>query len=140
MVDTLWKAKGPLSSIGSLIIAMLVLFSFSRSIIQLLLTKRQLFSKGTLSAHFDPSNKIEMLDIVISEHNEYIPRNILQTAESPDPKQSPKLVKGTGKRAQQQKLQQNQLQASIPESMVTANGFPTAVMGFLEVMIFPYAC
>lgn len=105
-----------------------------------------LFSKGSLRAYFDTSNKIEMLDVVVMEHNEYIPRNMLQAAESPDQKQSPKVVKGTGKRAQQ-KLQQNPPSISVPESMVTADGVPTAVMGFLEVtetisqmqMLFQYS-
>lgn len=81
-----------------------------------------------------------MLDVVVMEHNEYIPRNMLQAAESPDQKQSPKVVKGTGKRAQQ-KLQQNPPSISVPESMVTADGVPTAVMGFLEVRIYcPSRC
>lgn len=79
-----------------------------------------------------------MLDIVVMEHNEYIPRSQLQVAEAPDQKQSPKVSKGMGKRGQQKQQQQQQQQPSIsiPESMVTANGVPTAVMGFLEVRVF----
>ncbi|KAL4938942.1 LIM-domain binding protein-domain-containing protein [Aspergillus oleicola] len=90
----------------------------------------QLFSTGTLKAHFDFQNKIEMLDIVIMSHQEYLPRTQLQALEL-DQKQSPKVTKATGKRAQQKQPQQPAF--SLPESMVTSNGVPTPVMSFLEV-------
>ncbi len=63
-------------------------------------------------------------------HTEYLPRNKLQALEF-DQKQSPKVTKGTGKRAQQKQPQQPQL--TLPESMVTSNGVTPAVMSFLEV-------
>ncbi|KKK26003.1 hypothetical protein AOCH_000459, partial [Aspergillus ochraceoroseus] len=91
----------------------------------------QLFATGTLRAHFDFQNKIEMLDIVIMNHNEYLPRSQLQALEVlPDQKQSPKVSKNMGKRAQQKQAQPS---FTLPESMVTANGVPTPVMSFLEV-------
>ncbi|KAL3474983.1 LIM-domain binding protein-domain-containing protein [Aspergillus californicus] len=90
----------------------------------------QLFATGTLRAHFDFQNKIEMLDIVIMNHTEYLPRSQLQVLETPDLKQSPKVTKNTGKRAQKQAQQPA---FTLPESMVTSNGVPTPVMSFLEV-------
>lgn len=69
-----------------------------------------------------------MLDLVINSHNEYIPRSQLQPAEV-DQKQSPKVSKNMNKRAQQKQ----QPAVVVPESMVTNNGVPTAVMSFLEV-------
>ena len=74
-----------------------------------------------------------MLDIVVTNHTEYIPRNQLQAMMLAEQKQSPKATKSAGKR---QKAAQ-QPPFSLPESMVTANGVPTAVMSFLEVR-FPY--
>lgn len=83
-----------------------------------------------MRAHFDAQNKIEMLDIVVMNHTEYLPRGQLQALELADQKQSPKLTKGAGKRQQKQPPQPS---FTLPESMVTANGVPTAVMSFLEV-------
>lgn len=88
----------------------------------------QLFTQGQLRAHFDIANKIEMLDINVTSHNEFIPRSLLQSLELSEQKQSPKVSKNTAKRAQKQSAQ-----ISLPESMVTSNGVPTPVMGFLEV-------
>ncbi|KAL4803546.1 LIM-domain binding protein-domain-containing protein [Aspergillus unguis] len=89
----------------------------------------QLFTTGTLKAHFDIQNKIEMLDLVVMNHTEYLPRSQLQALEL-DQKQSPKLTKN-GKRAQQKQPQQPAI--TLPESMVTANGVTPAVLEFLEV-------
>ncbi|EAW14140.1 LIM domain-binding protein [Aspergillus clavatus NRRL 1] len=91
----------------------------------------QLFTNGTLRAHFDHNNKIEMLDIVVMNHTEFLPRSQLQALEIFEQKQSPKVSKNMGKRGQQK--QAPQITPSLPESMVTANGVPTAVMSFLEV-------
>jgi hypothetical protein len=88
----------------------------------------QLFTNGTLRAHFDVNNKIEMLDIIVTSHNEFIPRSQVQALEN-DLKNSPKVSKNA-KRAQKGG---QQVPPSLPESMVTANGVPTPVMGFLEV-------
>lgn len=79
------------------------------------------------------SNKIEMLDIVVMSHTEYLPRSQLQALGSPDLKQSPKVSKNMGKRGQPKQPPQPQIQ--LPESMVTPNGVPTAVMSFLEVHV-----
>jgi hypothetical protein len=74
------------------------------------------------------ANKLEMLDITVTSHNEFIPRSLLQSLELSEQKQSPKVSKNTAKRAQKQSPQ-----ITLPESMVTYNGVPTQVMGFLEV-------
>lgn len=69
-----------------------------------------------------------MLDINVTSHNEFIPRGLLQSLEASEQKQSPKVAKNAAKRTQ--KPGQS---ISLPESMVTSNGVPTPVMGFLEV-------
>ncbi|PYI35309.1 hypothetical protein BP00DRAFT_442833 [Aspergillus indologenus CBS 114.80] len=94
----------------------------------------QLFANGTMTAHFDMNNKIEMLDIVMLNHTEYLPRSQLQALEQAAaelPKQSPKVTKNAGKRGQQK--QPPPPAATLPESMVTLNGVPGAVMQFMEV-------
>lgn len=92
----------------------------------------QLFTNGTLRAHFDVNNKIEVLDIVTINHTEYLPRSQLQALEqSEQQKQSPKTSKNMGKRGQQKQV--NAPAVTLPESMVTNNGVPVAVMTFLEV-------
>ncbi|KAJ5093713.1 Transcriptional activator ptaB [Penicillium angulare] len=88
----------------------------------------QVFTHGNLRAHFDLNNKIEMLNITVTSHNEYIPRQLLQSLEPQEQKQSPKVAKSAAKRAQKQGQS-----ISLPESMVNANGIPTAVTQFLEV-------
>jgi hypothetical protein len=75
------------------------------------------------------NNKIEMLDIGVTNHTEYLPRSQLHALELSEQKQSPKVTKNAGKRQKQPQ----QPPFSLPESMVTPNGVPTAVMGFLEV-------
>jgi hypothetical protein len=80
------------------------------------------------------NNKIEMLDIEVSNYTEYLPRAQLQALEAAaEQKQSPKVPKNMGKRAQQKQAQQPSF--TVPESMVTPNGVPTAVMSFLEVSV-----
>lgn len=69
-----------------------------------------------------------MLDINVTSHNEYIPRSLLQSLEASEQKQSPKVTKNAAKRTQKQAQS-----ISLPESLVTSNGVPTPVMGFLEV-------
>lgn len=73
-----------------------------------------------------------MLDIVVMNHTEYLPRPQLQALEQAEQqKQSPKVTKNTGKRSQQK--QANTPSFSLPESMVTDHGVPIAVLSFLEV-------
>ena len=74
------------------------------------------------------NNKIEMLDIAITNHNEYLPRSQLHALELSEQTKSPKATKGTKRQKQAQ-----QPTVTLPESMVTPNGVPTAVMSFLEV-------
>ncbi|KAI4125054.1 MAG: hypothetical protein LQ347_005504, partial [Umbilicaria vellea] len=101
----------------------------------------QLVTMGNLKAQFDQNGRIDILDLVTTEHNEYIPRARLQAAvESPDHKQSPSASKATGKRASQQRgkqqLQVPQEQAPqivLPNSMVNAYGVTDAVSRFLEL-------
>lgn len=69
-----------------------------------------------------------MLDITVTSHNEFVPRSLLQSLEPSELKQSPKVAKNAAKRTQKQGQS-----ISLPESMVTSNGVPTPVMGFLEV-------
>ena len=69
-----------------------------------------------------------MLDINVTSHNEFIPRSLLQYLEVGEPKLSPKNTKNAAKRAQKPSPS-----ILLPESMVTSNGVPTPVMGFLEV-------
>ena len=85
---------------------------------------------------------MEILEIVITEHTEYIPRRSLENTrvESPELKQSPTMNKTQSKRAQQQQKQQaaaskNQPpQAPIPRSAVNDNGTTDPVWQFLEIV------
>ena len=74
-----------------------------------------------------------MLDIVVMNHTEYLPRSQLQALEQEQLKQSPKATKNMGKRAQQKQAASPSF--NLPEAMVTSNGVPIAVMSFLEVRI-----
>lgn len=105
------------------------------SITLTLLTSEQLVTSGNLRAQFDQSGKIDVLDLITSEHNEYIPRaQLLAPVESPDPKQSPKTSKTVGKQRSQQKHQQPQPpQITLPVSIVNSYGVTQEVMRFLEV-------
>ncbi|KAL1954453.1 hypothetical protein VTO42DRAFT_1177 [Malbranchea cinnamomea] len=91
----------------------------------------QLVSQGSLRAQFDINGKIDMLDIATSGNTEYIPRHQLQRPESPDQTKSPKAGKGANKKTQQKTSSGQNI--TIPESMVTDDGVPVAVMRFLEV-------
>lgn len=93
------------------------------------LTNDQLVSTGTLVAQYGPTGKIELLDIGTGGHTEYIPRHQLQPPPSPEQKQSPRMSKPMTKR---QKLSATP-SVAIPDSMVTDDGVPVAVMSFLEV-------
>jgi len=73
------------------------------------------------------NNKLEMLDISVVSHQEFIPRSLLLSMEA-EQKQSPKVPKNS-KRAQQKPPPS----LTLPDSMVNLNGVPTEVMGFLEV-------
>jgi hypothetical protein len=104
-----------------------------------LANKSQLVSIGQLRAQFDQNEKIDILDLVTTEHNEYVPRQSLvqAAAASPDIKQSPNQSKAAGKRAQQrQKLQQMQdqpPQIPVPETAIHEFGVTPPTFHFLEV-------
>ena len=98
---------------------------------------------GNLRAQFDQNGRIDILDLVTTEHNEYVPRAQLPAAvESPDLKQSPSASKAAGKRASQQRGKQ-QLQVPqeqtpqkvVPTTMVNIWGVTNAVLSFLEVTL-----
>lgn len=98
------------------------------------LTSEQLVTSGSLRAQFDQNGKIDVLDLVTNEHNEYIPRaQLLAPVESPDPKQSPKLSKTVGKRSQQKQQQSQPPHIPLPVSIVNSYGVTEGVMRFLEV-------
>jgi hypothetical protein len=88
-----------------------------------------LVSHGTLRAQFDINGKLDLLDIGTTGHAEYVPRTIIQQQEV-DQTKSPKVGKGVNKRVQQNRPQPS---VRLPDSMVTDDGVPLAVMSFLEV-------
>lgn len=90
----------------------------------------QLVSQGVLRAQYDPNGKIEMLDIDIKGHTEYLPRNQLQPTGSPDQKASPKVAKMN----KRQKLAARPGAITLPESMVADEGVTERVLSFLEVI------
>ncbi|WEW57205.1 hypothetical protein PRK78_002667 [Emydomyces testavorans] len=91
----------------------------------------QLVSRGAIKVYFNAHGQIDVLDIGINGHTEYVPRNLLQLPGSPDQKQSPKVGKALNKRLQQKPMVPPSI--SLPASMVTDDGVPVAVMRFLEV-------
>ena len=97
----------------------------------------QLVTKGSLKAHFDQQGKIDILDLQVSEHIEYLPRSKLQAAsESPEQKPSPSLTKNANRRnAQNSKRQMPPETPSIPLPPSKINEWATTdqVRYFLEV-------
>lgn len=80
----------------------------------------------------DVNHKIEMIDLNVNSHNEYIPRHLLQPPEPTEPQtKSPKLTKNQ-KRAQKQAAPPPIV---VPESLVNSLGIPTPVQSFLEVRL-----
>lgn len=96
----------------------------------------QLVTHGSLKAQLDSNSKIESLEFFTQKHAEYIPRSLLQSmADSPDMKQSPKMSKSQGKKAQQRQQQQSTPTVSLPRPTVSEWGVTTSVMQFLEVRL-----
>ncbi|PBP23747.1 Topoisomerase II-associated protein PAT1 [Diplocarpon rosae] len=106
----------------------------------------QLVANGTLKAHFDVEQKIELLEFITSNHEEYIPRNQVLNAARPmhewgkewhkvnsplDGKQSPEMNK---KKAKTMKSPpQPPPEFDIPESKVKSSmGITPAVFRYLE--------
>ena len=87
-------------------------------------------TQGSLNVLFDVESKIIRLDVAISNWQEYIPRNILDSP-PPEQKQSPKINKNL-KKAQQQKANAGSMQ-NIPTAGVTEYGVPRHIVQFLEV-------
>ena len=87
-------------------------------------------TQGSLNVLFDVESKIIRLDVAISNWQEYIPRNILDSP-PPEQKQSPKINKNL-KKAQQQKVSASGMQI-IPTAGVTEYGVPRHIVQFLEV-------
>lgn len=81
-----------------------------------------------MTVFFDMSNKIETMNIEVQGHCEFLPRSIVHSLELGEQKQSPKVSKAAAKR-----MQKPQQSPSLPESMVTSHGVPSAVVQFLEV-------
>lgn len=103
-------------------------------------------ASGTLKAHFDADQKIELLEFVTSSHEEYLPRAQVLDAARPlhewskewhkvnttaDGKQSPEMNK---KKARPMKSPpQPPPEIDIPESKVSKMGITPLVFRFLEV-------
>ena len=100
----------------------------------------QLITSGKLRAHFDQTSKIDILDLITSGHNEYLPRNTLQfLSDPPDLKPQINTPKVSNKRLAQQRqkqqlqAQQEQSHIQIPESLFSPYGVTHPVAQFLEV-------
>ena len=111
----------------------------------------QVIANGTLRAHFDEQQKMELLEFVTSSHEEYIQRNVAVNAirplwdwakdwhklnTSPDVKNSPEMNKKKAKtpKSQTQPQQLPPPQVPIPHSKVKASiGVTPSLFQFLEV-------
>jgi hypothetical protein len=107
-----------------------------------------LIASGTLKAHFDADQRIELLEFVTTSHEEYLPRNQVVNAARPlhewskewrnlnappDGKQSPEMNK---KKAKAMKSpSQPPPEIDIPESLVSKMGITPSVFRFLEVWL-----
>ncbi|KAL8636790.1 MAG: hypothetical protein Q9228_005854 [Teloschistes exilis] len=101
----------------------------------------QLVMSGRLRVQFDRVDMIDLLEILTTSHEEFVPRaKLLRTAtESPEMKQSPNQSKTTGKKGAQQRQKPAQAMqdlgpfAAIPRSTITDHGVTPSVQKFLEV-------
>ncbi|KAE8442046.1 hypothetical protein EG329_003903 [Mollisiaceae sp. DMI_Dod_QoI] len=106
----------------------------------------QLVASGTLKAHFDAEQKIELLDFVTSSHEEFIPRAQVLDAARPlhewskewrnlnppaDGKQSPEMNKKKSK--PMKSPAQPPPEIDLPESKVSKMGITPLVFRFLEI-------
>jgi hypothetical protein len=106
----------------------------------------QLIASGSLRAHFDGNNHIEMLEFVTSSHEEYLPRNRFIEAARPvhewtkewkavnlqDGKSSPEMNKK--KQKQMKSPPQPPPEIDLPQSKVKSSmGITHSVFRFLEV-------
>ena len=103
----------------------------------------QLQTSGTLRVQFDQPGKIDILEILTTSHEEFLPRaQLLQAAaDPPELKQSPNISKTSSKKAAQQRQKQAQaaLEQSrmipVPNSTVNDQGVTPSVQQFLEVRL-----
>lgn len=120
-------------------------------------TGSQVIANGTLRAHFDEQQKIELLEFVTSGHEEYIQRSLTVNAIRPlwdwakeshklsagsDVKNSPEMNKKKAKtpKSQTQPQQLPPPDVPIPHSKVKASiGITPSLFQFLEVCVF-YSC
>lgn len=111
----------------------------------------QVIANGTLRAHFDEQQKMELLEFVTSSHEEYIQRNVAVNAirplwdwakdwhklnTSPDVKNSPEMNKKKAKtpKSQTQPQQLPPPEVPIPHSKVKASiGVTPSLFQFLEL-------
>lgn len=105
----------------------------------------QLVQSGGLKVQFDSIGKIDVLEILTTSHEEFVPRaQLLRAAtESPEMKHSPNQSKAAGKKGAQQRQKQAQTAqeqgplAAVPQSIINEQGVPGAVQQFLEVHCLP---
>lgn len=108
----------------------------------------QLVATGDLRAHFDAEEKIELLEFITNDHQEYLPRKTLieagrpshewvkewRKANNPDGKQSPEMNKKKTKTMKSPPQPPPDLQDYIPESKVSErSGVTPAVFRFFEL-------
>lgn len=113
------------------------------SFIYWLANGHQLVTSGGLKVQFDSYGKIDVLEILTTSHDEFVPRaQLLRTAtESPEMKHSPSQNKASGKKAAQQRQKQAQAiqeqvpVAVVPSSTINDQGVTPSVQQFLEVWI-----
>ncbi|KAL8946054.1 MAG: hypothetical protein Q9222_007497, partial [Ikaeria aurantiellina] len=117
-----------------------IVTSEKSSFIYWLTNGHQLVTSGGLKVQFDAMSKIEVLEILTTSHDEYVPRaQLLRSAtESPEMKHSPNQSKATGKKANQQRQKQAQAAqdqtpvAAIPNTTINDQGVTPSVQQFLE--------
>lgn len=116
------------------------LVSQKTSFIYWLANGHQLVTSGGLRVQFDQFGKIDVLEILTTSHEEFVPRaQLLRTAtESPEMKHSPNQTKTSGKKGQQrqkaaQTAQEQVPVAAIPRSTINDQGVTRSVQQFLEV-------
>ncbi|KAL9034903.1 MAG: hypothetical protein Q9180_005153 [Flavoplaca navasiana] len=111
------------------------------SFIYWLANGHQLVTSGQLRVQFNQIDKIDVLEILTTSHEEFVPRaQLLRAAtESPEMKHSPNQSKATGKKAAQQRQKQAQTAqeqgpvAAVPSSIINDQGVTPSVQQFLEV-------
>ena len=103
----------------------------------------QVMTTGNLRAQFNQNGKIEIMECLVFEHAEYVPRSKIQAMpDSPEQKPSPNMSKNAGTRAAQQRiskqlqpLQEQIIPASPPRSPINRWGVTNAVLNLLEVRL-----